>query len=91
MLAGEYGDVTVPWDTSVAASSRSLNGALYVIAVNSSDQPTRIPFRIDALAGRTLRVLDESRTIKPAKKVYFQDSFEPFQVHVYVAAPPEGP
>jgi hypothetical protein len=91
MLCAEYGDVTVPWDTSVAASSRSLNGALYVIAVNSSDQPTRIPFRVDALAGRTLRVLDESRTIKPAKKVYFRDSFEPYQAHVYVAAPPPGP
>jgi hypothetical protein len=90
MLAGEYGDVTVPWDTSVATSSRSLNGALYVIAVNSSDQPTRIPFRVDALAGRTLRVLDESRTIKPAKKVYFRDSFEPFQVHIYVAPPLPG-
>jgi hypothetical protein len=91
VLAAEYGDVTVPWDTSVAASSRSLNGALYVIAVNSSDRPTRIPFRVDALAGRTLRVLDEGRTIKPAKSVYFRDSFEPFQVHVYVAAPPPGP
>jgi hypothetical protein len=87
MLCAEYGDVTVPWDTSVAASSRSLNGALYVIAVNSSDQPTRIPFRVDALAGRTLHVLDESRTIEPARKVYFRDSFAPFQVHVYVAAP----
>jgi hypothetical protein len=91
MLCAEYGDVTVPWDTSVAASSRSLNGALYVIAVNSSDQPTRIPFRVDALAGRTLRVLDEGRAIKPAKKVYFQDSFEPFQVHIYVAPPAPGP
>jgi hypothetical protein len=91
MLAGEYGDVTVPWDTSVAASSRSLNGALYVIAVNSSDQPTTIPFRVDALAGRTLQVLDEGRTIKPAKKVYFRDSFEAFQVHIYVVPPPPGP
>jgi hypothetical protein len=91
MLAGEYGEVTVPWDTSVAASSRSLNGALYVIAVNSSDQPTTIPFRVDALAGRALEVLSESRTIKPVKKVYFRDSFEPFQVHIYVVPPPPGP
>jgi hypothetical protein len=87
MLCAEYGDVTVPWDTPVAASSRSLNGALYVIAVNSSDRATRIPFRVDALGGRTLQVLDEGRTIKPTKKVYFRDSFAPFQVHIYVAAP----
>jgi hypothetical protein len=87
MLCAAYADVTIPWDTSVAASSRTLNGALYVIAVNSSDKPTRIPFRVDALGGRTLDVLDENRTIKPAKKVYFRDTFGPYQVHVYVAAP----
>jgi hypothetical protein len=87
MLCAAYGDVTIPWDTAVAASSRSLNGALYVIAVNSSDRPTRIPFRVDALAGRTLEVLGENRTIEPAKKVYFRDTFGPYQLHVYVAAP----
>lgn len=86
-LCAAYGNVVVPWDGSVAASSRTLNGALYVIAVNASDKPTRVPFRVDALAGRVLTVLDEERTIKPLKKVYFRDSFTPYQVHVYVAAP----
>jgi hypothetical protein len=87
-LCAAYGNVVVPWNGTVAASSRTLNGALYVIAVNGSDQPTTIPFRVDSLAGRTLTVLDEGRTIKPVKKVYFRDSFAPYQVHVYVAAPP---
>jgi len=32
-------------------------------------------------------VLGEGRTIKPVKKVIFRDSFAPYQVHVYVAAP----
>jgi hypothetical protein len=32
-------------------------------------------------------VLDEGRTIRPVKKVYFRDAFAPYQVHVYVAAP----
>jgi hypothetical protein len=86
-LCAAYGDVLVPWNGTVVASSRTLNGALYVIAVNGSGQPTRVPFRVDALAGRTLTVLDEGRTIKPAKKVYFRDSFGPYQVHVYVAQP----
>jgi hypothetical protein len=86
-LCADYGDVLVPWDGSVAASVRSLNGALYVIAVNGSDKPTTVPFRVDALAGRTLTVLDEGRTIRPAKKVFFRDRFEPYQVHLYVAAP----
>jgi hypothetical protein len=86
-LCTDYHDVIVPWDGSVAASVRIRNGALYLIAVNSSAAPTTIPFRVDALDGRTLTVLDENRTIRPMKKVYFRDSFEPYAVHVYVAAP----
>jgi hypothetical protein len=34
-----------------------------------------------------LTVLDEGRTINPVKKVFFRDSFTPYQVHVYVAQP----
>jgi hypothetical protein len=86
-LCADYGDVVVPWDGGVAASSRTLNGALYVIAVNSTARPTTIPFRVDALAGRQLVVLDENRVIRPAKKVYFRDHFAPYEVHVYLAAP----
>jgi hypothetical protein len=86
-LCNAYGDVVVPWDSGVAASSRTLNGALYVIAVNSTAEPTTIPFRVDALAGRRLVVLDENRFIRPAKKVYFRDHFAPHEVHVYLAAP----
>jgi hypothetical protein len=87
VLCSPYRDVVVPWNGSVAASARELNGALYVIAVNSSDRTTTIPFRLDGLAGRTLAVLDEARSIRPSKKVYFRDRFEPYAVHVYVAAP----
>jgi len=86
-LCAAYGNVLVPWDGTVAASSRTLNGALYVIAVNGSDKPTRVPFRVDSLAGRMLTVLDEGRTIAPVKKVYFRDSFGPYEVHVYMAEP----
>jgi hypothetical protein len=84
---GTYGAVVTPWNGTVVATSRQLNGALYVIAVNGSDQATTVPFRVDALRGRTLTVLDESRTIRPVKKVYFRDAFAPYGVHVYVAAP----
>ena len=77
----------MPWNGTVAASSRTLNGALYVIAVNGAATPTSVPFRVDALVGRTLTVLGEGRTIKPVKKVIFRDSFTPYQVHVYVARP----
>jgi hypothetical protein len=55
--------------------------------VNGSDRPTTVPFRVDGLRGRRLAVLGESRTITPVKQVYFRDSFAPYDVHVYVAAP----
>jgi hypothetical protein len=87
MLCSAPGGVTVPWDGPVAATSRSLNGAVYVIAVNSSDRSVTVPFRIDGVTGRALDVLDEGRTITPAKQVYYRDSFAPYQVHVYLAAP----
>jgi hypothetical protein len=46
-----------------------------------------IPFRVDGLSGRTLTVLDEGRTLKPVKKIYYRDRFDPYAVHVYVAPP----
>jgi hypothetical protein len=84
---GQFGSVVVPWNGSVVASTRVLNGALYVIAVNGAATATTVPLRVDALAGRTLTVLGEGRTIKPVKKVIFRDSFAPYQVHIYLAQP----
>jgi hypothetical protein len=86
-LCADYGSVVVPWNGGVAASTRTLNGALYVLAVNSTAAVTTVPFRVDALAGRALTVLDEGRTIRPAKQVFFRDRFAPYEVHVYLAAP----
>jgi hypothetical protein len=84
---GRSGSVVVPWNGSVVASSRSLNGALYVIAVNGAARATTVPLRVDSLGSRLLTVLGEARTIKPVKKGIFRDSFAPYQVHVYVAEP----
>ncbi len=86
-LCADYGRVVVPRNGGVAASSRTLNGALYVLAVNATAQATTVQLRVDTLAGRVLTVLDEGRTIRPAEKVYFRDRFAPYGVHVYVAAP----
>jgi Purple acid Phosphatase, N-terminal domain len=84
---GAYGDVVTPWDGTVVASSRELNGALYVIAVNGSPTATNVPFSVPGLAGRQLTVLGEGRTIKPVKNLIFRDSFASYGVHVYLAAP----
>ena len=87
VLCTDMHDVVVPWNSGVAATARTLNGAVYVIAVNSTATATTIPFRVDGLSGRTLTVLDEGRTISPVKKIYYRDHFEPYAVHVYVAPP----
>jgi hypothetical protein len=86
-LCTDVGSVVVPWDGTVAATSRTLNGALYVIAVNSSAQSVSVPFRIDAAAGRSLRVLGEARTLPPVKQSIYRDRFGPYEVHVYLAPP----
>jgi Purple acid Phosphatase, N-terminal domain len=84
---GTYGDVVTPWNGTVVASSRTRNGALYVIAVNGSPTATNVPFSVPGLAGRQLTVLGEGRTIKPVKKLIFRDTFAPLGVHIYVAPP----
>lgn len=86
VLTGPPADVVVPWDGTVAASTRTSGGALYVIAVNAGDRPTTIPMRLDGLRGRTLTVLGEHRTITPVKRVFIRDSFGPYQVHLYTTA-----
>src|SRR3954453_12953351 len=54
VLCLPYGHGVVPWNGSDGVTDRERNGALYVIAVNSADRATTIPFRLDGLAGRTL-------------------------------------
>jgi hypothetical protein len=87
VLTTPPGDVVVPWNGSVAASTRSYDGQLWLIAVNAGAQPTTVPMRVDALRGRALNVVGEHRTLKPVKKVYLRDTFGPYQVHVYTTAP----
>lgn len=86
VLTTPPGDVVVPWDGTVAASTRSYGGNVYVVAVNAADRKTTVPMRIDALSGRTLTVLGEHRTIKPMKAVFIRDTFAPYQVHLYSTA-----
>ncbi|MDX6485916.1 MAG: hypothetical protein QOF43_1069 [Gaiellaceae bacterium] len=87
LCIGTTGDVAVPWDSGVAATSRTLNGALYLLAINTTDAQKSVPMRVDTLAGRTLTLLGTTHTIRPARKIFLRDTLEPFQVHVYVAAP----
>jgi hypothetical protein len=73
---------------AVVLSARNWAGALYVIAVNSSFSAQNATTRSPLLNRRTLRVLGESRRVRPVGDA-FGDTFAPMGVHIYYAGPAE--
>jgi hypothetical protein len=73
----------------VLVGARTLNGAVYVIAVNSGTTPVEAQIHAPGLGGRTIDVLDEGRKVTASTDDVITDSFAPLAVHIYVAAPPE--
>jgi len=65
---------------------RRHNGAIYVIAVNTSTKALTGRVAVPALGDRTLRVFGENRTIT-SQISQIVDSFGPLGVHIYVAPP----
>ena len=76
--------------TAVRVSARTLNGALYVIAVNTSETTVQARITVDGigLAGRSATVLG-SGTAVGSDDTGFSDSFGPLAARVYVI-PPQG-
>jgi hypothetical protein len=72
----------------VRVSARKYNGAVYVIAANSSTSPATASFTVPGLAGRKLRVFADGRTVTPMGNLVV-DKLPPLGVAVYVA-PPAG-
>jgi hypothetical protein len=72
---------------AVKVGARELDGAVYVIAVNSRLGTREAAIRVPGLGTRTFTVLDEGREIVGSEDV-IADTFAPLAVHVYVAAPP---
>ena len=70
----------------VLAAARSFGGALYVFAVNPTRHAVRATLTVPGLAGRSLGVLEEGRTVASSGYV-FEDAFAPLAVHLYVAPP----
>ena len=70
----------------IVTAARSVNGALYVIAVNPTRTSVRATIDASGLGGRSLQVLGEGRTVG-ALGDSFVDSFGWLGVHLYVAAP----
>jgi hypothetical protein len=74
---------------TVRVSARSLNGALYVIAVNTSQMTVQAKINVDGIAGRSATVLGGGSPAVGADDQGFSDSFGPLAARVYII-PPAG-
>jgi hypothetical protein len=73
---------------SLRVSARSLNGALYVIAVNASSSTVQAKISVEGIAGRSATVYGGGSAVG-ADAEGFSDSFGPLAARVYVI-PPQG-
>ena len=80
--------VNATWSAAnpVRVGVRRHNGALYVIAVNTSTAPATASFTVPGLAGRVLHVFEDGRTMRPYGDLTV-DKLPGLGVAVYVAAP----
>jgi hypothetical protein len=82
-------DANVRADTdALRVSARTLNGALYVIAVNTSQTTVQAKITVEGIAGRSATVFGGGTPIA-ADAEGFSDSFAPLAARVYVI-PPQG-
>jgi hypothetical protein len=70
----------------IKVGARTLNGALYVIAVNSSTASFDVQLQVDGAGTRTFDVVGEGRQVTATDNA-ISDHFDGLGVHIYVAAP----
>jgi hypothetical protein len=75
--------------SSVVTAAWELEGALYVVGINTGTAPVDASIRVPGLGSRSSSVLGEERSI-PSSADALSDHFEPLAVHVYVAPPTGG-
>jgi hypothetical protein len=73
---------------AVRVSARTLNGALYVIAVNTTETTVQARLTVEGIAGRSAMVFGGAQAIASDAEG-FSDSFGPLAAKVYVI-PPSG-
>jgi hypothetical protein len=73
---------------AVRVSARTLNGALYVIAVNTSETTVQAKISVDGIGGRSASVLGGGTPVG-ADDQGFSDTFGPLAARVYII-PPAG-
>jgi hypothetical protein len=71
---------------NVRVGAREHNGAIYVIAVNASRDPSTTTITVPALGNRSLVSLDGSHSVTAANGA-FTDSLGPLEVRIYIASP----
>ena len=79
--------VSVAAPSPVVVGGRTLNGALYVIAVNPRFGRTSARITLPGLDGRAVRVWGEDRVVRPTGNT-FSERFRGLQARVYVVPPP---
>jgi hypothetical protein len=80
---------SVPPDSLIKVGAREHNGAIYVIAVNSSRSSASSTINVPGVGDRVLRSLDGQHTVT-ASGGSFTDSFAPLEVRIYIASPLQG-
>jgi hypothetical protein len=80
--------VTATWSAQnpVRVGVRRHNGALYIVAVNTSTSPATASFTVPGLAGRMLHVFGDGRTVRPYGDLAV-DKLPGLGVAIYVASP----
>ena len=73
---------------AVRVSARTLNGALYVIAINTTETTVQARISVDGIAGRSASVFGAGTAVGSDDKG-FADTFGPLEARVYVI-PPAG-
>ena len=73
---------------AVKVSARTLNGAVYVIAVNTTQTAVQARISVDGIAGRSVTVFGTGGAVGSDDQG-FSDTFAPLQARVYLI-PPAG-
>jgi hypothetical protein len=74
---------------TVRVAAHSLNGALYVVAVNTSSTTVTARIDVDGIGGRSATVLGSSGPAVASDDKGFSDTFGPLDARVYII-PPAG-
>jgi len=73
---------------AVRVSARSLNGALYVIAVNTGYDTVQAKVSVEGISGRSATIVGDGAVLG-SDDTGFTDTFGPLAAKVYVV-PPQG-